>query len=76
MFGMPSTRIAELSRPDYHRELAEYARLEYPREAVRTVLLLALAAQEEAKARPSLLVRFARLLRPAPTPCETSPANG
>ena len=45
MFGMPTTRIAELSRPDYARDLAEYARLEYPSEDARTVLLQALAAE-------------------------------
>ncbi|MFZ0831388.1 MAG: hypothetical protein WCB18_00090 [Thermoplasmata archaeon] len=47
MFGIPSARIAEMSRPDYAREVADYTRLEYPQEDSRTVILQALAAIKE-----------------------------
>lgn len=49
MFGIPTTRAAELSRPDYPRELAEFARLEYPLEDVRTLFRQVLAAQEKSR---------------------------
>jgi hypothetical protein len=47
MWGVIGPRIAELSRPDYARDLAEYARLEYPREDVRTVRLQAIEAARD-----------------------------
>jgi hypothetical protein len=47
MFGIPTTRIAELSRPNYARDVAEYARLEHPQEDARTVILLVLAAAQD-----------------------------
>ena len=47
MFGVPSTRIAELSRPNYAHEVEEYARLEHPQEEARTILLLALKAAKD-----------------------------
>lgn len=41
MFGYHERRIAEMSRSGYARDLAEYARLEYPTEDPRTVSLQA-----------------------------------
>ncbi|MCI4348344.1 MAG: hypothetical protein L3J97_06995 [Thermoplasmata archaeon] len=76
MFGIPSTRIAELSRPDRNPEFAEYARLEHRHEDPRTVLLLALAAQEKVKERRPLRSLFRRLLRLAPAARDAAPANG
>jgi hypothetical protein len=54
MFGIYQAHLVEPSRPSYHRELDEYARLEYPLEDPRTVSLLALAAakRRERRARP------------------------
>jgi len=60
MFGIPSARIAEMSRPDYARELDAYARLEYPREDPRTVSLLALAATKGPAEPPRRRFRFFR----------------
>jgi len=47
MFGIPSARIAEMSRPDYAREVADYTRLEYPQEDARSVILQAIAAAQD-----------------------------
>jgi hypothetical protein len=52
MFGLPSTRIAEMSRPDYAREVAEYTRLEYPHEDARAVIAQALAAVARETPKP------------------------
>jgi hypothetical protein len=46
MFGFPDARISEMSRPNYLRDLAEYARLEYPEEDPRTVGLRLLGSAE------------------------------
>ena len=72
MFGIPATRIAELSRPEYSQELAEYARLEFPHEDARSVLGQALAADRAAKAL--VRKRFRLFRRPARRP-EPVPAN-
>jgi hypothetical protein len=72
MFAIPIARIAELSRPDYARETAEYARLEYPHEDARTVILQAIAAAED---RPAPSRRWFRLSRSTPTATDAVPAK-
>jgi hypothetical protein len=52
MFEVPNVRAAERSRPNYARELDEYARLEYPREDVRTISSQALAAVRDSVKHP------------------------
>ncbi len=72
MFGIPNARIAELSRPDYTPDLAEFARLEYPREEPRAVVAQALAAVGPPAPRHRFRLRF---LRPADRTTEVSSAK-
>ncbi|MGC2289183.1 MAG: hypothetical protein WA688_04930 [Thermoplasmata archaeon] len=60
MFAIPNSRIAEMSRPNFARQLDEYARLEYPREDAISVRQLALEAVKESPAPPRVGFRFFR----------------
>ena len=58
MLAMTTTRIAELSRPDYVRDLREYAGLEFPREDLYFLNQVAVAAARESAAAPRRRFRF------------------
>lgn len=60
MFGLPNTRLAELSRADYDRNLTEFARLEYPREDPRSILTQALRAAPASRRGPTDRLRWFR----------------
>ena len=60
MFGLPSTRLAELSRPDYDRNLTEFARLEFPHEDPRSIRAQALRSVSAAGGGPTIGRRWLR----------------
>jgi hypothetical protein len=64
MLGYQEARLAERSRPNFTPELAEFARLEYPREDPRTVGQLVVASVENAMKRPRWRFRFSRDPKP------------
>jgi hypothetical protein len=72
MFGIPDARVAEKSRPNYFRDLAEYARLEYPQEDPRTVSLQFL---ESVGKPPKPAHRRFRFLRHTEVPSKAAPGN-
>jgi hypothetical protein len=72
MFGFPDARLAEKSRPNYIREIAEFARLEYPQEDLRTVSLRLLESAEEL---PKRAHRPFHLFRRAEVPAKAAPGN-
>jgi hypothetical protein len=72
MFGFPDARLAEKSRPNYTRDLEEYARLEYPQEDPRTVSLRFLGSAEEP---PKPVHRRFPLFRHAEATAKTAPGN-
>jgi hypothetical protein len=52
MFAITNARIAELSQPDYARDLREYARLEFPHEDLHLLHEIAVAAARETEGMP------------------------
>jgi hypothetical protein len=52
MFAMTAARIAELSQPDYARDLREYARLEFPHEDLHLLHQIAVEAAKESEGVP------------------------
>jgi hypothetical protein len=52
MFAITTARMAELSQPDYLRDLWDYARLEFPHEDLHLLHQIAIAAAKERDAAP------------------------
>jgi hypothetical protein len=60
MFEISQVRASEKNRPEYLRQLDDYARLEYPHEDVRTVSSLALASVKAPVEPPRRWLSFFR----------------
>jgi hypothetical protein len=60
MLAMTTPRMAEQSRPDYARDLRDFARLEFPHEDLHTLTLLARATPNEGEIVPRRWSRWFR----------------